>query len=139
MKTLFEGKKLYAVIIAFLLIITFFITFYIIRNHYQYVFKNVITENTLTANFLSTLMYEHQKSAIGILESYAQRPLFLATFIKENTIDPKKSITLLDQGGNIIFSNAVPYQEKITKYPDAHVLEKALAGNTVRHGYCRLL
>ena len=35
MKTLFEGKKLYAVIIAFLLMITFFITFYIIRNHYQ--------------------------------------------------------------------------------------------------------
>lgn len=27
MKTLFEGKKLYAVLIAFLFIITFFITF----------------------------------------------------------------------------------------------------------------
>jgi len=238
MKTLFEGKKLYAVIIAFFLMITFFITFHIIRNHYRYVFKNVITENTLTANLLSSLMYEHQKAAIGILESYAQRPLFidavkkkdfhrafyhlkslrehhteidalfitdqygtlwanypvdskgfgknlayrdwykgvskkwrpyistvfrlivlekglavsvsvpvfdrkgkvigilsgaqrtpfLATFLKENIIDPKKNITLLDQGGNIIFSNAVPYQEKITKYPDAHVLEKALAG-----------
>jgi PAS domain S-box-containing protein len=238
MKTIFEGKKLYAVIIAFLLMITFFITFHIIRNHYQYVFKNVITENTLTANLLSSLLYEHQKAAISILESYAQRPLFidavkkkdfhraiyhlkslsehhteidalfitdksgtvwanypvskesygknlayrdwykgvskkwrpyissvfrlivlkkdlavavsvpvldgqgkvigilgstqrtlfLATFIKGNTIDPEKSITLLDQEGNIIFSNALPYQEKITKYPDAHVLEKALAG-----------
>ncbi len=89
MKTIFEGKKLYAVIIAFLLIITFFITFHIIRNHYQYVFKNVITENTL---------------------------------------NPEKSIALLDQEGNIIFSNAVPYQEKITKYPDARVLEKAVSG-----------
>lgn len=238
MKTLFEGKKLYAVIIAFLLIIVFFITFHIIRNHYQYVFRNVITENTLTANLLSSLIYEHQKAAISILESYAQRPLFidavkkkdfnhviphlkslsehhteidalfitdkygtlwanypvdskgfgknlayrdwykgvskkwrpyissvyrlivlekglavalsvpvldrkgniigilsgahrtafLATFIRANTLDFRKSITLLDQEGNIIFSNAVPYQEKITKYPDAHVLEKALAG-----------
>ncbi|MHB8090218.1 MAG: cache domain-containing protein [Syntrophales bacterium] len=238
MKTLFEGKKLYAVIIAFFLIITFFITFHIIRNHYKYVFKNVITENTLVANLLSTLMYEHQKAVISILESYAQRSLFidvvkkkdfhrafyhlkslrehhtendalfitdksgtlwanypmdskgfgknlayrdwykgvskkwrpyissvyrlivlekglavavsvpvfdrkgkvigilgraqrtafLATFIKENIIDTEKRITLLDQEGNIIFSNAVPYQEKITKYPDAHVLEKALAG-----------
>jgi len=235
MKTLFEGKKLYAVIIAFLLMITFFITLHIIRNHYQHVFRNVITENTLTANLLSTLLYEHQKAATSILESYARRPLFidavkkkdfhraiyhlkslsehhtetdalfitdqsgtiwanypvskesygknlayrdwykgvskkwrpyistvfrlivlekdlavalsvpvfdrkgkvigilgstqrtlfLATFIKENTIDPRKSIALLDQEGNIIFSNALPYQEKITKYPDAHVLEKA--------------
>ena len=238
MKTLFEGKKLYAVIIAFLLIITFFITFRIIRNHYKYVFKNVITENTLTVNLLSSLMYEHQKAAISILESYVRRPLFIdavkkkdfhraiyhlkslsehhteidalfitdksgtvwanypvskesygknlaycdwykgvsrkwrpyistvfrlivpekglavavsvpvfdrkgkvigilggaqralffATFLKENTIDPKKNIALLDQEGNIIFSNVFPYQEKIMKYPDAHVLEKALAG-----------
>jgi PAS domain S-box-containing protein len=238
MKTLFEGKKLYAAIIAFLFIIIFFITFHIIRNHYKDVFKNTITENTLTANLLSSLIYEHQKAAISILESYAQRPFFidevkkkvfnhviphlkslsehhteidtpfitdksgtvwanypvskesygknlayrdwykgaskkwrpyistvfrlivlekdlavavsvpvldrkgkvigilgstqrisfLATFIKENTIDPRKSITLIDQEGNIIFSNAVPYQEKITKYPDAHVLEKTLAG-----------
>jgi len=238
MKTLFEGKKLYAVIIAFLLMIAFFITLHIIRNHYQHVFKNVITENTSTANLLSTLMYEHQKAAISILESYSQRPLFIdavkkkdfhravyhlkslsehhtemdalfitdqsgtlwanypvdrtgfgkslayrdwykgvskkwrpyistifrlivlekglavsvsvpvfdrngkvigilggaqrtpffAAFIKGNIIDPRKSIALLDQEGNIIFSNAVPYYEKITKYPDAHVLEKALAG-----------
>jgi len=218
--------------------ITFFITFEITRNHYQYVVKDTIAENKLKARFLSTLMYEHQKAAISILESYAQRPLFIdavkkkdfhrvvyhlqsfskhhteinalvlydqygtiwanypvskegfgnnfayrdlykgvsrkwkpyistiyrrvvqgkglaiavsvpvfdrkgkaigilcgiqhtslfATLIKENILDPKKNIALLDQEGNIIFSNAVPYQEKTTKYPDAHVLEKALAG-----------
>jgi PAS domain S-box-containing protein len=238
MKTLFEGKKLYAVIIAFLLIITFFITFSVIRNHYKYVFKHVITENRLTANLLSSLMYEHQKAAISILESYAQRPLFidavkkkdfyravyhlkslseyhteidalfitdqygtvwanypvskesygknlayrdwykgvsrkwrpyistvfrlivlekdltvaiavpvfdrkgkvigilgstqrtlfLATFIKANILNPEKSIALLDQEGNIIFSNTVPYEENITKYPDARILEKTGAG-----------
>ena len=218
--------------------IVFFITFHIIRNHYHYVLQETIAENKLKARFLSSLMCEHQKAAISILASYAQRPLFidavkkkdfnhviphlkslsehhteidvlfitdksgtvwanypvskeshgknfahndwykgiskkwrpyistlyrmvilekdfavavsvpildrkggvigilggaqrtsfLATFIKANTLDPRKSITLLDQGGNIIFSNALPYQEKITKYPDAHVLEKALAG-----------
>ncbi|MCX5810280.1 MAG: PAS domain S-box protein [Proteobacteria bacterium] len=238
MKTLFEGKKLYAVIIAFLLIITFFITSHIIRNHYQYVFKNVIIENASTANLLSSLMYEHQKAATSILESYARRPLFidaakkkdfnhvifhmkslcehrteidapfiadksgtvwanypvskesygknlayrdwykgvsrdwrpyistvfrlivleknlavaiavpvfdkkgkvigilgttqrtpfLANLIRANIIDPKKSIALLDQEGNIIFSNTVPYEENITKYPDARVREKAVAG-----------
>jgi PAS domain S-box-containing protein len=238
MKTLFEGKKLYAVMIASLFVVTFFITVHIIRNHYQYVVKNTIDGNKLKARFLSSLLYEHQKAAISILESYAQRLLlidavkkkdfhralyhlkslsehhseidalvlydqygtiwanypvskegfgknlayrdwykgvskkwrpyissvyrlivlekglavavsvpvfdrkgkvigilssaqrtaFLDTFIKDNIIDPEKNITLLDQEGNIIFSNAVPYQEKITKYPDAHVLEKALAG-----------
>jgi PAS domain S-box-containing protein len=238
MKTLFEGKKLYAVIIAFLFIISFFITFSVIRNHYQHVVKDTIAENTLKARFLSSLIYEHQKAATSILESYAQRPLFidvvkkkdfdraiyhmkslsehhteidtlfitdqygvvwanypvskesygknlayrdwykgvskkwrpyisavfrlivlekdltvaiavpvfdrkgkvigilgstqrtlfLATFIKGNIIDPEKSITLLDQEGNIIFSNTISYEENITKYPDAHVLEKAVAG-----------
>ncbi|MEI8174276.1 MAG: cache domain-containing protein, partial [Deltaproteobacteria bacterium] len=81
---MFEGKKLYAVIIAFLLIITFFITFHIIRNHYKYVFKNVITENTLTAHLLSSLLYEHQKAATSILESYARRPLFIDAVKKKD-------------------------------------------------------
>ena len=84
MKTIFEGKKLYAVIIAFLFIITFFITFHIIRNHYKYVFKNVITENTLTVKLLSTLVHEHQKAAISILESYAQHPLFIDVVKKKD-------------------------------------------------------
>jgi len=238
MKTLFEGKKLYAVIIAFLLMITFFITFHIIRNHYQYVVEDTIAENKLQARFLSSLMYEHQKAAVSILESYAQRPLFIdavkkkdfhravyhlkslskhhtevealvlydqygtiwtnypvskegfgknfayrdlykgvsrkwkpyistlyrrvvqgkglavaasvpvfdrkgkiigilcgiqhtslfATLIKENILDPQRDSALLDQEGNIIFSNVFPFEENITKYPDARVLEKAGAG-----------
>jgi len=240
MKTLFERKKLYAVIIVTVFIIVFFITFNIIRNHYQFAIKDTINENKSTANLLSSLIYEYQKAAISILESYAQRPTFIdavkkkdfnhviphlqslrknhteidalfitdpsgtlwanypvdrtgfgknmayrdwykgvsknwqpyistlykrvvlekglavavsvpvfdskgnvigilsaaeraafmATFIKEKMIDPEKGITLLDQEGNIIFSNAVPYEEKITKYPDAHVLEKTVAGVT---------
>jgi hypothetical protein len=84
MKTLFEGKKLYAVVIAFLLIITFFITFHIIRNHYQYVVKETIAENKLKAHFLSSLMYEHQKAAISILESYSRRPLFIDAVKKKD-------------------------------------------------------
>src|SRR4030042_6964602 len=84
MKTLFEGKKLYAVIIASLFVVTFFITFHIIRNHYQYVVKDTIAENKLKARFLSSLMYEHQKAAIGILESYAQRPFFIDAVKKKD-------------------------------------------------------
>jgi PAS domain S-box-containing protein len=236
-KSLFEGRKLYAAIIACALV-TFFITFSVIDNHYQYILTDTISENKATAKLLSSLVYEHQNAAIGILESYAQRPLFidavkkkdfenvvphlqtlnknytemdalfitdrngtlwanypvdskgfgknlahrdwykglskdwkpyisslyqlivleeglavavsvpvidrsgnvigtlsgaqrtpfLAAFIKANIIDPERQIALLDQEGNIIFSNAVPYEEKVTKYPDGHVLEKALSG-----------
>ncbi len=84
MKTLFEGKKLYAVIIVFLFIIIFFITFHAIRSHYQFVLKDTITENKSTANLLSSLIYEHQKAAISILESYAQRPLFIDAVKKKD-------------------------------------------------------
>ncbi len=78
---------------------------------------------------VSVPVFDRKGKVIGILGG-AQRTSFLATFIKENITDPEKSITLLDQEGNIIFSNAVPYQENITKYPDAQVLEKTLAGVT---------
>ena len=238
MKTLFEGKKLYAIIIAFLFVITFFITFHIVNNHYKHIIKGEIAENKLTANLLSSLINEHQQATVSILVSHAQRssfinavkkkdfnnaiphlkslskhyieidvpfladpygtlwanyPLdktgfgknlayrdwykgvgrnwkpyistifrpvvqgkgltvavsvpvfdrkgkvigilstaqrtaFFVPFVKGNIIDPKKNITLLDQEGNIIFSNAVPYEENITKYPDVRVREKAVAG-----------
>ena len=238
MKTLFEGKKLYAIIIAFLFVITFFITFHIVNNHYKHIIKGEIAENKLTANLLSSLINEHQQATVSILVSHAQRSSFInavkkkdfnniiphlkslskhyaeidvpfltdqygilwanypvdktafgknlayrdwykgvsknrrpyistifrpvvlgkgltvavsvpvfdrkgkvigilstaqrtaffVPFVKGNIIDPKKNITLLDQEGNIIFSNAVPYEENITKYPDVRVREKAVAG-----------
>jgi len=241
MDTVFESKKLYAVIIAFIFVATSLITFSVIHRHYDVELKNRITENRLTANLLSRLIYEHQMAAIGILESHAshpsfveavqkkdfnqtlshlksltkrhseidvlfitdqygtlwadypvdktaygtnlafrdwykgvsknwrpyispiyrrivlekglavaisvpvfdrkgtvigilssgQRTSFLATFINESIVDPKKNITLLDQEGNIIFSNALPYGETITKYPDVRVQEKAVTGVSI--------
>jgi len=238
MRTLFEGKKLYAVIIVFLFFATSLITFFVIHHHYELALKEIINDNRSKARFLSLLIFEHQKATVGILESYAQRSSFInavkkkdfnnvipylkslskhyneidvpfltdkygtlwanypvdktafgkhlayrdwykgvsrnwrpylstifhpvvpgkgltvavsvpvfdrkgkvigilstaqrtaffVTFVKENIIDPKKNITLLDQEGNIIFSNAVPYEENITKYPDVRVREKAVAG-----------
>jgi len=75
MKTLFEGKKLYAIIIAFLFVITFFITFHIVNNHYKHIIKGEIAENKLTANLLSSLINEHQQATVSILVSHAQRCL----------------------------------------------------------------
>ena len=84
MKTLYEGKKLYAVIIGSVFVIILFITFNVIYSHYQFVLKDTIKENKATANLLSSLIYEHQKATISILESYAQRPLFIDAVKKKD-------------------------------------------------------
>ena len=72
----------------FTLIIIFILVFgaasIIAYKHYKSALRYVITENTLTANLLSTLMYEHQKAATSILESYAQRPLFIDAVKKKD-------------------------------------------------------
>jgi len=96
------------------------------RPYISSVYRLIVLEKGL-AVALSVPVLDRKGNIIGIL-SGAHRTAFLATFIRANTLDSRKSITLLDQEGNIIFSNAVPYQEKITKYPEARVLEKALAG-----------
>lgn len=235
MKTLFEGKKLYAILI----VSAFVIASIVIHNSYQQALRDAIKGNRLKAAFLSSLIYEHQNAAIGLLDSYSRRLLFIdavgkkdfdftlphlqslknnnteidalfvtdkngtlwanypvdstgfgknlayrdwykglskdwkpyissiyqlivlekglavavsvpvfdrrgnvigtlgaaqripffASFIKANMADYNDTITLLDQKGNIIFSNALSHENRITKYPDAQVLKKALAGN----------
>ena len=52
--------------------------------HYKSVLPYAIAENKSTASVLSTLMYEHQKAAIEILESYAQLPLFIDAVKKKD-------------------------------------------------------
>ena len=90
------------------------------------VYKLIVLEKGL-AVALSVPVFDRGGSVIGTL-SAAQRTPFLAAFVNANSIDPDKSVTVLDQEGNIVFSNAIPYEEKITKYPDDRVLEKALTG-----------
>lgn len=240
MKTLFEEKKLYAVIIVLLFAATSFITFFVIRHHYELAIKEIIKDNRSKANFISALISEYQKAVISILESYAQRPLLIdavrekdfnrvirhlkslheryvgtdALFITDrygilrtnypvdetafgkdlaesdwykgvsrnwkpyvsplyhmaflrkgisiavsvpvfdgngkiigilsnaqrrsffvnllggDVIEPTRSITLLDQEGNVIFSNTVPYEKEITQYHDEGIRERAVAGGS---------
>lgn len=235
---LLEDRKLYITIIVFTFVTVSLITLAVTYNHYQKVVKDTIHENRLLANLLASLIYEHEKAAISILESYAQQPTvinavskkdlnqviphlealqkrysendapfitdqygtlwanypvdksgfgknlafrnwykgvsknwkpyvssvyrmivhekglavalsvpvfdrqnkvigilsaaqriaFLKAFIKEKEIEPEKAITLLDQEGNIIFSNDIAYEKEITKYPDIIIREMAVAG-----------
>jgi len=62
-------------------IIVFFLIFgaaaFISYQMYRNALRHTINENKATARILSNLIYEHQKAAIGILESYANRSSFV--------------------------------------------------------------
>ncbi|HOE15896.1 MAG TPA: GAF domain-containing protein [Syntrophorhabdaceae bacterium] len=240
MSALLEGKRIYAAIITFIFVATFFVTFIMIRHHYELAVKQIIDENRSKARFFSMLMSEHQKAAISILESYAQRPLlidaikaksldraiphlrslreryagtdalfitdpsgtlwanypvdktgyrrnlayrdwykgvsrswqpyvssvfrlivlekglgialsvpvfdrggkvvgilsnaqrtsFFVNLLSEGMSGPEKEVFLLDQEGNIIYTDAVPYEGEIVKYPDERIRVKAVAGDS---------
>jgi len=72
----------------FTLIIIFILVFgaasIVAYKHYESELLYAIAENKSTANLLSALIYEHQKAAIGVLESYAQRPLFIDAIQKRD-------------------------------------------------------
>ncbi len=240
MHRLFEGRKFYAAVIAAMFVIAVLVTLGFMHSHYRHEITNTVRDNRLSAKLVSSLIDEHQRATIGILESYAQRPLlkiamkerdfdevvghlqtlrrdhpeldalfitdkrgilwaiypmdrstygknlassdwykglsrdwkrhvsslcrpvvlrkgpafaivipvtdgrgnivgilgaaqrasFFASLIRSNPIEPGKTISLLDQEGNILFSSAFPYEKKITTWPDSGSLKKALAGET---------
>jgi len=86
MNRLLEGNKIYAAAIAAMFVIAFFVTFDFINSHYRHELINTVRDNRSNAKLLSSLIYEHQRAAIGILESYAQRPL-LKDAVKEQDFD----------------------------------------------------
>jgi signal transduction histidine kinase len=53
-----------------------------------YIFKDsvreTLNENQNTASFLSKLIFEHQKATLGIIQSYALRPLLLEAIKRKN-------------------------------------------------------
>jgi PAS domain S-box-containing protein len=86
MHRLLEGKKFYAAVIAAMFVIAVLVTFGFMDSHYRHELKNTIRDNRSNAKLVSSLIYEHQRAAIGILESYAQRPL-LKDAVKEQDFD----------------------------------------------------
>ncbi|MCX5814839.1 MAG: PAS domain S-box protein [Proteobacteria bacterium] len=97
------------------------------RNWRPYIFSayRLVVLGKGLAIAVSVPVFDKKGKVIGILSS-AQRTAFLTTLVKANTLDPKKSITLLDQEGNIIYSNTVEYEKEITKYPQFSLIQKTI-------------
>ncbi|MBA4417305.1 MAG: hypothetical protein C0392_05265 [Syntrophus sp. (in: bacteria)] len=65
------------VTISVLFFIVFGAGYYIWQQHYDGDLKNLLSSDKTTANLLSGLLSEHQRTTIAILQAYANRPSFI--------------------------------------------------------------
>jgi PAS domain S-box-containing protein len=63
--------------ISVIFIFTSGIAFIVSYQHYQHAVGYALTSNKTTASLVSDIIVEHQKAAIGVLQSYASRPSFV--------------------------------------------------------------
>ncbi len=73
----FMKREAFILTLAIIFIFVFGIALTVGYSHYKSQIKNTIQRNKLTANLLAALILEHQKAAIGIIQSYASRPLLI--------------------------------------------------------------
>lgn len=66
----------------FILIVGF--TVFLSYRHFETTRQNALNADRTTANLLADLLMEHNKATIGILQSYAQRPLFIDAVKRKN-------------------------------------------------------
>ena len=88
------------------------------------VYKRVIGEKD-PAVLACAPIFDEKGSVIGILGT-SQRTVFLGNIIGGIGLDPNTIITLIDQEGNIIYSNRFPYEKEIINYPFFTSLKKNL-------------
>jgi PAS domain S-box-containing protein len=94
--------------------------------HYEVTRYNALGADRMTANLLADLLMEHNKATIGILQSYAHRPLFVDAVKRQDRagasrhlIDLKKNteidLTLLADPRGIAWANYPVFPEVIAK------------------------
>ena len=81
-------------IISLLFLLTFGVSLYVWYQHFHGDIRNTLSSDKTTAHLLSSLIVEYQKASIGVLQSYASRPLFVNA-LKER--DSKKILFHLTQ------------------------------------------
>ena len=73
----FEGRGAFAVSLALSFVIIFGVACVIVYQGYMKAIDAAIRTNETRATLLAKLILEHQRAAIGVLESYADRPLLV--------------------------------------------------------------
>ena len=64
-------------IVAGLFVLIFGFSIFLGYRHFETTRHNILGADRTTANLLADLLLEHNKATLGILQSYAQRPLFV--------------------------------------------------------------
>ena len=88
-------RKAFILILAIIFIFVFGSALTVGYFHYKGQIKNTIQVNKSAANLLAALILEHQKAAIGIIQSYASRPLLINAAKKKDFNEIIKHLTHL--------------------------------------------
>ena len=88
------------------------------------VYKRVVGEKEL-AVVVDVPIFDEKGKVIGILAA-SQRVAVIGQIFKPVILNPDMKITLLDQMGQIIFSDQFPYKGEINIYPYLPLLQKAM-------------
>jgi signal transduction histidine kinase len=90
------------------------------------IFKLTVGEKDLAVSVCSPIRDEKGK-VIGIL-AVAQTTGFFKNIVTEIGLDADAQITLIDQEGNIIYSNRFLYKKEVIDYPSYEFIKKAMKG-----------
>ncbi len=109
--------------IFLIFVIIFGLAFKIANDHYKDAINQTISENKSTANLLSVIIQEHQKAAIGIIQSYGSRPTLINTVKKKDlsevmnhltdlkTNNPEIDMTIISNKDGILWANYPIFKE----------------------------
>ena len=109
----FMKREAFILILAIIFIFVFGIALTVGYSHYKSQIKNTIQRNKLTANLLAALILEHQKAAIGIIQSYASRPLLINAAKKKDLNEIIKHLNHLKENNHEIDNTFITDQDAI--------------------------
>jgi signal transduction histidine kinase len=130
-----RNPRVYSVKGSFTFLLGLFVSFIIIfglacsvaYNTYNNAINFTIRSNETRANLLAKIILEHQRAAIGVIRSYAQRPLLvdsvkkkdfekaiihLASLVKNN---PEIELTFITDPGGILWVNFPVFKEALNQ------------------------
>jgi len=91
------------------------------------VFQLIVADKPLAV--ASAVPVKDEKGEVIGLLGNSRRLDFMVNTIQNTYLTPDTTVNILDQKGQLLFSNKYPYQNKVTDYPLLSVVQQAIKGN----------
>jgi PAS domain S-box-containing protein len=91
------------------------------------VFKQIVGDKLLAVT-VCVPIFDEKGRPIGIIGN-SQRLNFIDDTIEKVAFSPYTTVNVIDRLGKILYSNTIPYLERITDYPFFPIIEPALKAN----------